>query len=209
DRHPVGQLHDVSAGWGAEPVVRGLRLDLGVRARVGLVGPSGSGKSTVAALLLRFLDPDEGEVRWDGTSARLLDPDDIRSRVGLVDDDPYVFGSSLVENVRLARPDADDQQVLAALDRAHLGAWVDGLPHGLSTMLGDGHAHVSGGERARLALARALLADQPVLVLDEPTAHLDADTARAVTEELLGRSERTVLWITHGTIGLESMDEVI
>ncbi|WP_181311231.1 thiol reductant ABC exporter subunit CydD [Nocardioides campestrisoli] len=207
--HPAGALDRVGAGWGESDVVTDLSLDLEPGRRVGLVGPSGTGKSTVAALLLRFLDPTAGEVRWEGVAARRLSPDDVRARVGLVDDDPYVFGTTVAENVRLARPSADDAEVRAALGRAHLGDWVDSLPEGMATMVGDGHAHVSGGERARLALARAILADQPVLVLDEPTAHLDADTARAVTEELLEHSHRTVLWITHGTIGLDAMDTVV
>jgi ABC-type transport system involved in cytochrome bd biosynthesis fused ATPase/permease subunit len=130
--------------------------------------------------------------------------------VGLVDDDPHVFGSTLAENVRFARPGASDAEVAGALRTAQLGPWLDGLPRGLQTMLGDGYAHVSGGERARIGLARAILADQPVLVLDEPTAHLDNATARAVTDDLLAAGEgRTLLWITHGRIGLDRMDRVL
>ncbi|QCX27773.1 thiol reductant ABC exporter subunit CydD [Nocardioides jishulii] len=207
--HPSGQLEHVSLGWGDTPAVTDLDLSLPAGARVGLVGPSGCGKSTVAAGLLRFLDPSAGRLTWDGTDARALHPDTIRERVGLVDDDPYVFASTVLENVRLAKPGADDAAVLDALSRAHLGPWVASLPHGAGTMVGEGHAHVSGGERARLAMARALLADQPVLVLDEPTAHLDSETARAVSDELLADAGRTVVWITHGTIGLDEMDHVV
>ncbi|WP_110183245.1 thiol reductant ABC exporter subunit CydD [Nocardioides solisilvae] len=207
--HPAGALESVTAGWDERPAFRGLSLDLPPGARVGLVGPSGSGKSTVAALLMRFLDPVAGRVTWDGTPATDLDPDALLGAVGLVDDDPHVFATTLVENVRLARPDADDGQVLAALEEARLGDWLRALPHGLDTMLGEGHAHVSGGERARLALARAVLADQPVLVLDEPTAHLDSATAAAVAEALLAGTGRSVLWITHGTVGLDAMDHVV
>ncbi|MBE7325652.1 thiol reductant ABC exporter subunit CydD [Nocardioides sp. Y6] len=207
--HPDGAVVRADLGWGDEPAVRGLDLDLPAGARVGLVGPSGCGKSTVAAGLMRFLDPTAGQVTWDDTDARGLHPDTIRERVGLVDDDPYVFTSTVLENVRLARPDADDHDVLAALERARLGAWVAALPHGAETMVGEGHAHVSGGERARLALARALLADQPVLVLDEPTAHLDTETARAVSAELLEQHGRSILWITHGRVGLDAMDHVV
>ena len=207
--HPVGALDHVDVGWGDEPAVTGLDLELPVGGRVGLVGPSGCGKSTVAAALLRFLDPSAGQVTWDAADARTLHPDAVRERVGLVDDDPYVFGSTVLENVRLARPDATDDEVLDALRRAHLGPWLESLPHGAGAMVGEGHAHVSGGERARLALARALLADQPVLMLDEPTAHLDAATARQVTDELLDARGRTVLWITHGRVGLDRMDAVV
>ena len=206
---PHVALESVSVGWGPEPAVVGLDLDLAPGARVGIVGPSGSGKSTVAATVLRFLDPTAGRVAWDDVDARRLDPEAIRSRVGLIEDDPYVFTSTIVENVRLARPDADDEAVLDALTRAHLGDWIATLPHGAATMVGDGHAHVSGGERARLAMARAILADPPILVLDEPTAHLDAATARSVASQLLADRGRTILWITHGTIGLETMDQVL
>jgi ATP-binding cassette subfamily C protein CydCD len=121
-----------------------------------------------------------------------------------------VFATTLVENVRLARPEATDQEVEVALRRASLGAWLDALPRGLHTWLGDGHAGVSGGERARIGIARSLLADQPVLVLDEPAAHLDHATAEELAAEVLGGPhDRAVLWITHGTVGIDRVDRVI
>ena len=130
--------------------------------------------------------------------------------VTLVDDDPHVFASTVMENVRLARPDASDHDVRRALTDAGLGAWVASLPDGTNTFVGEGHADVSGGERARLAIARALLGDHDVVVLDEPTAHLDTATARAVAAEVLGPdSARTVLWITHGRVGLDLVDSVV
>lgn len=212
-RHPALDVSGLSAGWGETPALVGVDLHLAPGDRVGVVGPSGCGKSTLAAVLMRFLDPAGGDVTWDGTSIDRLAGDAVRERVGLVDDDPYVFASNVVENVRLARPGATDAEVEAALRSAALGPWLDGLPDGLHTMIGEGHAHVSGGERARLALARAVLADQPILVLDEPTAHLDTDTARAVTAQLLADSgagtRRSVVWITHGTVGLDRMDAVL
>jgi ATP-binding cassette subfamily C protein CydCD len=211
---PVGtelELSHVSAGWD-----RGQRalVDLSLRvpagARVGLVGESGSGKSTVAALLLRFLDPARGAVLLGGRDLYRVALDDVRARVGLVDDDPHVFASTLVENVRLARPSATDAEVEAALRRARLGPWLDTLPDGLDTWLGEGHAAVSGGERARIAVARSLLAEQPVLVLDEPTAHLDHATAEELAREvLLSPDERTILWITHDPVGLDLVDRVV
>ena len=110
----------------------------------------------------------------------------------------------------VAEPGADDAAVERALRDAGLGAWLDALPERLSTWLGDGHAQVSGGERARLGVARSLLADQPVLVLDEPAAHLDGATARELAAEVLGsRHGRTVVWITHGTAGLDLVDRVV
>jgi ATP-binding cassette subfamily C protein CydCD len=205
-------VHGADLGWTERPVLALDHLVLRPGEHLGVTGPSGSGKSTLAASLVRFIDPIRGEVLLGGTDLRRLALDDVRRRVGLVDDDPHVFASTVAENVRLARPDADDDEVLDALRRARLGEWVDALPAGIHTHVGAGRREVSGGERARLALARSLLADPPVLVLDEPTAHLDGPTARAVAREMLGsagRAGRSILWITHGTVGLDQMDRVV
>ncbi|WZH53428.1 MAG: thiol reductant ABC exporter subunit CydD [Nocardioides alkalitolerans] len=204
-------LDGVAATW--EPgrtAVAGLDLDLPAGSHVGLVGPSGCGKSTVAALLVRFLSPTAGTHRLGTTDVETLHPDDVRRRVGLVDDDPYLFASTVAENVRLARPSATDAEVEHALVAARLDLWLAGLPAGLATRIGDGGVGVSGGERARIGLARALLADTAVLVLDEPTAHLDTATARAVTDDLLTAcAGRSVVWITHDEVGLDRMDRVV
>jgi ATP-binding cassette subfamily C protein CydCD len=214
-----------SAGWGDAPAFVDVDLRVEPGERVGVVGPSGSGKSTLAAMLLRFVDPTSGEVRLDGVPLCALALHDVRGAVGLVDDDPHVFASSLAENVRFARPGASDDAVAAALRRANLGEWLESLPDGLGTWLGDGGAGVSGGERARLGVARAVLAAPPVLVLDEPTAHLDSATSTALADDLLGAGDGTrddtnaavgavsgeqgVVWITHGEAGLDRMDRVL
>ncbi|HEX5087635.1 MAG TPA: thiol reductant ABC exporter subunit CydC, partial [Nocardioides sp.] len=213
---PAPTTHDVLVDrvrgqWGQDaPVTTECSLTLAPGERVGMVGPSGSGKSTVAALLVRFLDPVSGVVRHGEVDLRDLALDDVRRLTGYVDDDPHVFATTLAENVRLARPGAGDQEVATALARAGLGGWVAALPDGLDTWLGDGHAGLSGGERARLAIARSILADQPVLVLDEPTAHLDHATATQLAHQLLeDRGTRAVLWITHSDVGLDLVDRVI
>ncbi|MEV7431337.1 thiol reductant ABC exporter subunit CydD [Nocardioides sp. NPDC092400] len=210
DGHRV-EADGLGGGWDdARSGLRGVSLDLAPGSRVGVVGPSGSGKSTLAALLLRYLDPAAGEVRLGGARTTDVAPDDVRRLVGLVDDDPHVFASTLVENVRLARPGADDAEVEDALRRARLGSWLDALPDGLDTWLGEGHAQVSGGERARIAVARSLLAAHPVLVLDEPTAHLDHATATELATELLtGPRDRSLVWITHDGSGLDLVDAVV
>jgi ATP-binding cassette subfamily C protein CydCD len=178
--------------------------------RIAVRGASGSGKSTLAALLLRFVDPISGRVTRGGMDVRDIALDDIRRVVGLVDDDPHVFATTLAENVRLARPDATNAEVDDALRRARLGPWLDALPDGLATWLGDGHAGLSGGERARLAVARSLLADHQVLVLDEPASHLDHATATLLAHELLtGSRTRSVVWITHSEVGLDLVDHVV
>ena len=203
-------LDRVSAGWGPEPCLRDLDLTLRPGERVAVCGPSGSGKSTLASLLVRHLDPSAGSVRLGGLDLRDGALDDVRRQVGLAADDPHVFASSVCENVRLARPAATDAEVADALGRARLGAWVESLPQGMHTLVGSAGIAVSGGERARIGVARALLADAPVLVLDEPTAHLDTATAREVADVLLdARADRSVVWITHGTVGLDRVDRVV
>jgi ATP-binding cassette subfamily C protein CydCD len=175
-----------------------------------VVGPSGSGKSTLAAVLVRFVDPLSGQVRVDGTDLRRLHLDEVHRLVGLVDDDPYVFASSVLENVRLARPGCSRAEVDRVLREVSLGGWLDGLPQGLDTLVGEGRDAVSGGERARLGLARALLADHSVLVLDEPTAHLDTTTAEAVAADVLRATRgRTLVWVTHDAVALDALDLVV
>lgn len=204
-------LRGVSAGWDrTRPAVDDLWLDVPRGARVGIVGESGSGKSTVAALMIRFLDPSAGQVTLGGAPLPGLALDEVRHQVGLVDDDPHVFATTLVENVRLARPAASDAEVAHAVRAACLGPWLDSLPEGLHTWLGDGHGSVSGGERARIAVARSILGDQAVLVLDEPTAHLDHDTAADLAQEVLeGDPGRSVVWISHDRVGLDLVDHVV
>nr|WP_155073590.1 thiol reductant ABC exporter subunit CydD [Streptomyces taklimakanensis] len=194
------------------PALTGVDLCLTRGRRVAVVGPSGSGKTTLAHVLLRFLDPEDGGYTLgpDAVDATALDGDAVRRLVGLCAQDAHVFDSSLRENLRLARPSATDDDLRAALAAARLGAWVDGLPDGLDTLVGEFGARLSGGQRQRLALARALLADFPVLVLDEPAEHLDLATADALTTDLLAATEgRTTVLITHRLAGLEAVDEVV
>ncbi|MFE2635167.1 thiol reductant ABC exporter subunit CydD [Streptomyces scopuliridis] len=188
----------------------GFDLTLTAGKRVAVVGPSGSGKTTLAQVLLRFLDAREGGCRLGGTDTATLDGDTVRRFIGLCAQDAHLFDSSVRENLRLARTDATEDELRDALRRARLLDWVDALPAGLDTLVGEHGARISGGQRQRLALARALLADFPVLVLDEPAEHLDLATADALTTDLLAATEgRTTLLITHRLQGLDTVDEVI
>ncbi|MFJ3212154.1 thiol reductant ABC exporter subunit CydD [Streptomyces flaveolus] len=188
----------------------GLDLTLAEGRRVAVVGPSGSGKTTLAQVLLRFLDPGAGSCTLAGTDAGALAGDDVRRLVGLCAQDAHLFDSSVRENLLLARKDATEPELRAALARARLLDWAESLPDGLDTLVGEHGARLSGGQRQRLALARALLADFPVLVLDEPAEHLDLPTADALTADLLAATEgRTTLLITHRLAGLDAVDEVI
>ncbi|MFJ6480717.1 MULTISPECIES: thiol reductant ABC exporter subunit CydD [unclassified Streptomyces] len=190
--------------------LRDVDLTLEAGRRIAVVGPSGSGKTTLAQVLLRFLDPAEGAYSLGGSDARTLDGDGVRALVGLCAQDAHIFDSSVRENLRLARTGASEEQLRQALAAARLLDWADGLPDGLDTLVGEHGERISGGQRQRLALARALLADFPVLVLDEPAEHLDLATADALTADLLAATEgRTTVLITHRLAGLEAVDEVL
>ena len=184
---PTIRLRGVCARWpGANrDALTGIDLDLVPGRRIVVVGESGSGKSTLLAVLLGFLTPTAGRITLDGVDAADLDPDQLRSLFSWCDQRAHLFGSTVVENVRLARPGADDAEVEAALRDAGAGSWLDGLPLGMNTAVGEHGRAVSGGERQRVALARAILADRPVLLADEPAAHLDAATADAVTARIM------------------------
>ena len=188
----------------------GLDLDLDLGRTVAVVGRSGAGKSTLADVLLRFLPYQGGSVMLDGIEISDLRGDEYRRMVGLVVQDAHVFDTTLEENLRLARRDATPEELRSALRRARLLEWTEGLPAGLATRVGAQGAQISGGQRQRLALARALLADFPVLVADEPGEHLDTPTADALVADLLDTTPRqAVLLITHRLAGLEGVDEVI
>ncbi len=192
------------------PALHGIDLELRPGRRVALVGPSGSGKSTVAALLVRFLDPTAGSVTVDGVDLRSLPSELVRELVVLCDDEAYLFDSTIGANLRIGRPDATAAQLREALAAARLLDWVETLPDGLDTPVGEHGVRLSGGQRRRLALARALIADPAVLVLDEPTEHLDDAMAEAVIGDLLtATAGRTTLLITHHTGGLSSVDEIV
>jgi thiol reductant ABC exporter CydC subunit len=205
------RLDGVTAGWvPGRTAVRDLDLVLTPSRRIALVGPSGSGKSTVAALLVRFLDPSHGSVTIDGVDVRDMASDRVRQIVGYLPEDAYLFDTTIEENLRIGRREATESQLRAALSAARLLDWTDSLPDGLRTLVGEHGRQLSGGQRRRLALARALLADFGVLILDEPTEHLDDETAAALTHDLLAAAgSRTVLLITHRLDSLSDVDEAI
>ncbi len=213
------RIDDLHAGWPSGPeVLEGLSLEVAPGERVAIVGASGSGKSTLLAVLAGFL-PYAGSVQLtggdavaaaDGVELRDLRGSDVRSIVGWCPQLPHVFDTSVVENVRLAKPDASDDEVRAALDAVGLGPWLDAQPRGIDTPVGDHGALVSAGQRQRLGVARVLLAGHPVVLLDEPTEHLDEATAEVVAAELLrALSGRTVLWVAHRPHGLAALDRTV
>lgn len=183
---------------GTRPALRGFSLEVPHGATVALVGETGAGKSTVAGVLLRFVEPDAGAVLVGGVPLRAIDPRRWRTRVAYVPQHPSLFHGTIADNIRLARPEATDAEVVAASSSAQAHPFVSALPAGYATPVGERGARLSGGERQRIALARALLRDSPLLVLDEATSHLDVESEARVLEALArARRGRTTIVISH------------
>lgn len=200
---PVSQ---VQIGW----TLSGLDFYLPGGGRLALVGPSGSGKSTLLHLLLRFWDYNHGSIRLGGMDIRSIPARDLYRRVALAPQRVDLFNSSLRDNLLIARPEATDDILLAALGKAQLSAWVESLPQGLDTWIGERGARLSAGERQRLSLARLFLTDAQMLLLDEPTSALDALTAQEVWQSLEQfLNGRSLILATHQLMHLETMDHIL
>jgi ATP-binding cassette subfamily C protein CydC len=202
-------VRDLTVRWpGAiHPAVDGVSFDLAPGEVVVLEGPSGSGKSTLVHALVRFLEY-RGSYTIDGMEARDLHPDLVRARVGLIEQDPFVFDQSIRQNLLFARDTATDDQLLGVLERVGLRQWVEDRG-GLDASVGERGSLVSGGEAHRLALARALLHAFPVLVLDEPTADIDPDLADAVLRDVVTTARvagRSVLLVSHVPVPADMVD---
>jgi ATP-binding cassette, subfamily C, bacterial CydC len=190
------------------PVFDGLTLDIPSSAHVALLGPSGSGKSTLAALALKLAAPEGGRVLLGGTDLASLSAEAARSRIGWLAQATHLFDDTVRNNLLLARPEAGESALWAALDSAHVGDTIRALPDGLETWVGEGGARFSGGQARRLALARALLSDAPILILDEPCSGLDAATERAFLATLNELTGRTIVLIAHRLTGVERLDRI-
>jgi thiol reductant ABC exporter CydC subunit len=192
------------------PALDCLSLRLDPASRVALVGPSGAGKTTLVNALLRFLDPEQGRVTLAGRDLREYRQHDVRAAVAVAGQDSHLFSASIRANLCLARPGATDAELEEALRRARLLDWVQTLPDGLDTLVGEEGRELSGGQRQRLTVARAFVSDAPVLVLDEPTSDLDAATAEELVRDVLAAVDgRTVLLVTHRPEGLDLVDRVV
>jgi ATP-binding cassette subfamily B protein len=192
------------------PVLNDFNLVIEPGERVGLVGFSGAGKSTVLALLQRFYDVSGGRISVDGHDIRDVTQESLRNVMAVVPQDVSMFHRSVLDNIRYARPDATEDEVLAAADMAHCRDFIEALPEGFDTMVGDRGVKLSGGQRQRLAIARALLKNAPILLLDEATSALDTESEQAIQAALdTLMTGRTVIAIAHRLSTLQSFDRII
>jgi ATP-binding cassette subfamily B protein len=205
-------FEDVTFRYPARPDTAALEdfsLTVAPGETVALVGPSGAGKSTVLQLLLRFYDPQVGVVRVDGVDIAQAAPEDVRRRIGIVPQDPVIFGASALENIRYGRPEASEREIRAA-GKAAFADFLDDLPQGYETFLGEKGIRLSGGQRQRIAIARAILRDPAVLLLDEATSALDAESEQAVQQALAVLSRgRTTIVIAHRLATVRGADRIV
>ena len=214
DEPPPGTVRAIglSCGWpGRAPVLSGVDLEVGPGRSVAVVGPSGVGKTTLLATLAGLLPPVDGSVTVAGVPPHLRTREDAAAHVALTAEDAHVFDTTVLENLRVARGDVSAAEATEALTAVGLGPWLGGLPQGLDTVVGADATRISGGERRRLLLARALVSPAATLLLDEPTEHVDAGAAELLTGLLDGSCTggRGVVVVTHRLDGLAAADEVI
>ena len=210
---PRLRARNLAVGWPGGPIVAdGIDLDLHVGRRVAIVGPSGIGKSTLLATLAGLLEPRGGSLTLDGVPLWRITRPDAAARVCLTAEDAHVFHTSVLENLRVARGDVSPVEAAELLRQAGLGDWLEALPDGVSTIIGTNATTLSGGERRRLLLARALAAPAPLMLLDEPGEHLDPATADRLVTDLLAagtREGRGTLLVTHRLSALAHADEIL
>jgi ATP-binding cassette subfamily B protein len=193
-----------------KPALEGIDLAIRAGETVALVGPSGAGKSTLFQLLLRFYDPEQGRIRIDGVDLKSMRSADLRQLYALVPQDPVIFGTSALENIRYGRPEATREEVEAAARAAEAWDFLSALPQGLDTYLGERGVRLSGGQQQRVVIARALLRDASILLLDEATSALDAQSERAVQQALERlMAGRTTLVIAHRLATVKKADRII
>lgn len=209
---PVLEFADVTCGYGDTPVLRGASFSVNAGEHVAIVGRSGAGKSTIVRLIERSLDTQGGQVLFGGVPVTDVTVTSARAFSAVVRQSTYLFTGTIRENLAVACPDASDEDMWAALARAHLRADVEAMPNGLDTRVGERGATLSGGQAQRLSLARALLSGSGLIVLDEPTSQVDVASERAILDaidEMVRSGERTVVTITHRASSLRTVDRVV
>jgi subfamily B ATP-binding cassette protein MsbA len=193
-----------------QPVLHNISLTIPKGKTIALVGASGGGKSTIASLIPRFYDIQEGQIMIDGVDIRDVTQHSLRSQIAIVNQDNFLFNTSIRDNLRMGRPDATDQEMIAALKHAYLYDFVEQLPDRTSTMIGERGITLSGGQRQRLAIARAFLKDAPIVILDEATSALD-NQSEAIVQKAMDAlmQERTVIVIAHRLSTIHHADQIL
>jgi ATP-binding cassette subfamily B protein len=201
----------VTFGYTPErPVLRDIDLDIRPGEVVAFVGPSGAGKTTLCSLLPRFYELDAGRITIDGIDIRGMTLASLRRQIGLVQQDVFLFGGTIRENIAYGRLDAPEADIVAAAGRAQLDAMIAGMPAGLDTVIGERGVKLSGGQKQRLAIARMFLKNPPILILDEATSALDTETERAIQSSLAELSQgRTTLVIAHRLATIRNADRIV
>jgi len=204
------ELRDVTFGYEpGRPALKDVNLRIARGSSVALVGPSGSGKSTVLGLLQRFYDPDSGTVLFDGVDTRRATQASLRGQTAVVFQESFLFNTTIRENISLARPDATDEEIVAAAKAAEIHDFIASLPQGYKTIAGERGSRFSGGQRQRIAIARAVLKNPAILVLDEATSALDAASEHAINATLARIARgRTMIAVTHRLSSVVGMDRV-
>ena len=193
-----------------ENVFSGLSLSIPAGQSIGLVGKSGGGKSTLTQLLLRYMDIQGGEILIDGQNIAAVTQDSLRAQISYVPQDPYLFHRSLRDNITYGKEDASDEEIEAAIARAHAKEFIDKLPSGLDTIVGERGVKLSGGQRQRVAIARAILKDAPILILDEATSALDSESEKLIQSALENlMKNRTSIVIAHRLSTIAKLDRII
>ncbi|SFM39544.1 ABC transporter ATP-binding protein [Thermodesulforhabdus norvegica] len=205
------RFHNVTFGYDpSRPVLKDLNIAISAGEKVALVGDSGSGKSTILQLLMRLYDPNEGMITIDGQDIRKFSLNSLRSQMAVVLQDSYIFRMSIKENIAIAKPGATEEEVVAAAQAAGAHEFIMKLPNQYDTILGEGGSGLSGGQKRRLAIARAFLRNAPIVLLDEPTVGLDASTERQVMEALARLTgNRTTIMVTHQLHTVVDFDRII
>jgi subfamily B ATP-binding cassette protein MsbA len=203
-------LNNVSFNYEAEPVIEHLDLCVKKGTSVALVGPSGSGKTTIANLIPRFYDVSDGSITIDGVDIRNIRKDDLRNMMGIVTQESILFHDSVRNNLLIAKPDATEDQIREAIKIANAKDFIDELPQGLDTIIGDQGNKLSGGQKQRLSIARAVLKNPPIMILDEATSALDTASERMVQDALTKMMKnRTSLVIAHRLSTIQSVDHIV
>ena len=196
--HQTNQVNQINQVGHNTPILNQLTLDIPANAMTALVGASGCGKTTLIRLLMRYADPQQGSVSIGGVDLRNIEPEQLNHLMAVVFQDVYLFDDTIIANIRMGRQDASDEEVIMAAKSAQCHDFIEQLPDGYQTRVGDIGNNLSGGEKQRLSIARALLKDAPIIILDEPTAALDTHSERAVQKAIdVLVQNKTVIVIAH------------